>query len=92
MQRRKLLIALIPSAIAIAGLGGSYIVPIEHEAIQYSHAALSDPVSQLEARLEAGAAGVELKLWPASERLEADLDGGRLRRVAGLVRVGRGWR
>src|SRR4051794_25834741 len=56
MLRRNLLVLLVPSAIAIAGLGGSYMVPIEHDAIQYSHGTLSDPVSRLEARLEKGEA------------------------------------
>lgn len=54
MRRPRLLLAFLPAAIAMAGLGGSYILPLDHEAIQYAKGAVSDPVSRLEERLEKG--------------------------------------
>jgi hypothetical protein len=46
------------AAVAVAGLSGSYVVPLEHEAIQYAKLPVTDPVAALEKRVSAG----ELKL------------------------------
>jgi hypothetical protein len=42
------------AAIAVAGLSGSYVVPLEHEAIQYAKLPVTDPVARLEQRIAAG--------------------------------------
>jgi hypothetical protein len=42
------------AAIAVAGLSGSYVVPLEHEAIQYAKLPVADPVARLEKRIAAG--------------------------------------
>src|SRR5688500_1598181 len=44
----------VGAAIAIAGLGGSYIVPLEHEAIQYVKRPVDDPVARLQKQLDSG--------------------------------------
>jgi hypothetical protein len=44
---------------AFADLDGSYVLPADHAAIQYSTAPLSDPVSELRQRLRAGQATLE---------------------------------
>jgi hypothetical protein len=41
-------------AAAIAGLQSSYLLPLDNDAIQYEKAPVSDPVSRLKARLDAG--------------------------------------
>jgi len=54
MRCRNLLAVLVPSAVAIAGLSSSYMLPLDHDAIQYTKGALSDPISRLQKRLDAG--------------------------------------
>jgi hypothetical protein len=44
------------AAVALAGLSGSYVVPLDHEAIQYSATPVEDPVAKLEGRLQTGEA------------------------------------
>jgi hypothetical protein len=44
------------SAAAIAGLSGSFVVPLEHEAIQYATRPVSDHVARLQTRLASGEA------------------------------------
>ena len=39
---------------ARAGLGSSYMVPLDHEAIQYAKAPVDDPVARLQRKLDAG--------------------------------------
>ncbi len=46
------------AALAVAGLGGSFIVPLDHEAIQYARRPVHDPVHLLGERIARG----ELKL------------------------------
>ncbi len=53
------LLILATAWMAIAGLDGSYIVPLDHPAIQYATAPLHDPVSRLAARLKSGAASLD---------------------------------
>ncbi len=51
----KLAIALSGGAlVALAGLGGSYIVPLDNEAIQYSTRPIDDPISRLQAKIQSG--------------------------------------
>ena len=50
----KLLAAGTPIGLAIAGLSGSYLLPLEHEAIQYSKAPVEDVVAKLQRRIDAG--------------------------------------
>jgi hypothetical protein len=42
------------AVVAVAGLSGSYVVPLEHEAIQYAKLPVTDPVARLEKRMAAG--------------------------------------
>lgn len=53
---------VIIGALAIAGLSGSYIVPLDHDAIQYETLPVDDAVARLEKRVAAG----EVKLEFAS--------------------------
>jgi hypothetical protein len=50
----KLLLAGTPVGLAIAGLSGSYLLPIDHDAIQYSKAPVDDAISRLQRRIDAG--------------------------------------
>jgi hypothetical protein len=45
---------LAGAAAVFAGLGSSYIVPVDHEAIQYSKGPVDDVVSRLQQRLDRG--------------------------------------
>ena len=54
----RLLAAAMPVGLAIAGLTGSYLLPIDHEAIQYSKAPVDDVISRLQQKIDAG----EIKL------------------------------
>jgi len=56
MRWRNAVGILIPVAVAIAGLSGSYMVPLDHEAIQYAKAPVNDPVSRLQTRIDSGEA------------------------------------
>jgi hypothetical protein len=47
------------AAIAVAGLSGSYVVPLEHEAIQYTKIPATDPIARLEKRVAAGEVKLE---------------------------------
>lgn len=46
---------LSASILLMAELGGSYVVPLEHSAIQYATRPLDDPIARLQKRLAAGA-------------------------------------
>jgi hypothetical protein len=50
----KLLLAGMPVGIALAGLSGSYLLPIDHEAIQYSKAPVDDVIGRLQRRIDSG--------------------------------------
>ena len=50
----RLFLAVTPVALAIAGLNGSYLLPIDHEAIQYSKAPAEDAIARLQRRIDAG--------------------------------------
>ncbi len=56
MFRRKFLFLLAPISIAIAGLSSSYLVPLDHDAIQYQKGAIDDVVTRLQTRLDSGKA------------------------------------
>jgi hypothetical protein len=51
---RKLLLLFACLGIALAGLGGSYIVPLDNDAIRYTACAVDDAVSRLQARIDKG--------------------------------------
>ncbi|MCU1329967.1 MAG: hypothetical protein JWN34_5337 [Bryobacterales bacterium] len=59
MQSRTVatLAALVPlaGAVALAGLSGSYVLPVDSEAILYSKGPVADPISRLQQRLDSGA-------------------------------------
>ncbi len=44
---------------ARAGLGSSYMVPLDHDAIQYAKAPVDDPIARLQRRLYAGQASLQ---------------------------------
>jgi hypothetical protein len=50
----KLLLFLAPAAVAIAGLSGSYMFPLDSDVIQYSKGPVDDVVSRLQARIDKG--------------------------------------
>jgi hypothetical protein len=54
MRWRNAIPILIPAAVALAGLSSSYMVPLDHEAIQYAKAPVDDPVSRLQRRIDSG--------------------------------------
>ena len=72
----KFVIASITVGVALAGLSGSYLVPIDHEAIQYGKAPVTDAVAQLQKRIDSG----EVKL-------ESDENFGYLRSVLRALKV-----
>jgi hypothetical protein len=45
--------------VALAGLGGSYVLPLDHEALQYATRPVDDPVARLEKKLAAGEVQME---------------------------------
>jgi len=47
------------AALAVAGLSGSYIVPLDHEAIQYATRPVRDPVHMLGERIAKGEVKLE---------------------------------
>jgi hypothetical protein len=55
MRLRKFAAFTLPAAAIAAGLSSSWIVPADHESIQYSKGAVDDPVSRLQKRLDSGA-------------------------------------
>src|SRR5215472_6764885 len=63
MSQRHLVVLsvclLLIAAAALAQLEGSYVLPIENDAIQYAKQSLSDPVSQLQQRIQTGKAKLE---------------------------------
>jgi hypothetical protein len=52
--KKRLLLILAPAAVALAGLSGSYVVPLDHEAIQYVKGPVCDPVARLQQRIDSG--------------------------------------
>jgi hypothetical protein len=52
--------AVLTAAVALADLNGSYVVPLDHPAIQYA-GAVSDPVSKLQERLDRGEAKLDYR-------------------------------
>jgi len=58
-MRSNWLIVLGASAVALAGLGGSFLVPLDHEAIEYAKRPTTDPVSMMNSNLKNGS--VKLK-------------------------------
>ena len=55
MRLSKLAVWLVPSSIAVAGLTGSYILPLDHEAIRYATIAPNDSVAHLQEQIDHGA-------------------------------------
>jgi hypothetical protein len=56
-KRRINVLALAVSgaaAVAMAGLSGSFVVPLDHEAIQYAQQPVTDPAAMLQEKLAAG--------------------------------------
>jgi hypothetical protein len=50
----NLLLAVAPAGLALAGLSGSYLLPLDHEAIQYGKASVDDAISRLQRRIDSG--------------------------------------
>lgn len=50
----KYLIFIGLPVIALAGLGGSFLVPLEHEAIEYAKRPTTDPIAKINAKLKDG--------------------------------------
>jgi hypothetical protein len=58
-MKGKAAVAVLASVVVYAGLDGSYVVPSDHEAIQYSKAPVDDAVAQLQKRIAAGEVNLE---------------------------------
>ena len=56
---RVLLAALAGALVALGGLGGSYVVPLDHDAIQYASRPVTDPVAKLQQSLASGEVTLE---------------------------------
>jgi hypothetical protein len=50
----KLILAGIPAGLGLAGLNGSYLLPLDHQAIQYSKAPVDDAIARLQRRIDSG--------------------------------------
>ena len=53
MSHKKFILAGFP-AVVLAGLGGSFLVPLDHEAIEYTKRPTTDPITNINARLKNG--------------------------------------
>jgi hypothetical protein len=53
-KRWKLSAALAAGSVVFAGLGGSFLVSLDHEAIEYSKRPLHDPITAVNAKLASG--------------------------------------
>lgn len=53
-QISAVLCCVLTAIVALAGLEGSYVVPLDHTAIQYATQAVTDPIAKLQQRLDAG--------------------------------------
>jgi hypothetical protein len=53
MSYKRLVIFALP-AVVLAGLGGSFLVPLDHEAIEYTKRPTTDPITEINARLKTG--------------------------------------
>jgi hypothetical protein len=71
------------AAIMLAGLSGSYVLPLDHEAIQYEKTPVSDPAWQLQQRLDRGEA--KLAYDPDHGYLPAVLDALQVPRASQVV-------
>ena len=58
MWSKRLIVFGLP-AVVLAGLGGSFLVPLEHEAIDYAKRPTHDPITKINAKLKDGS--VKLK-------------------------------
>ena len=56
---RIVLAVLTGALVALAGLGGSYVVPLDHDAIQYATRPVTDPVAKLQQGLASGEVTLE---------------------------------
>lgn len=54
LSSRVFLAASSGALIALAGLAGSYVVPLDHDAIQYASRRVTDPVAKLQQAVAAG--------------------------------------
>ena len=55
MRLRNAFAIFLPLAALAGGLSSSWMVPIDHEAIQYTKGPINDPVARLQAQLDSGA-------------------------------------
>ncbi|MBN9661410.1 MAG: hypothetical protein J0H49_24660 [Acidobacteria bacterium] len=67
-----LCIGLALAAVAIAGLEGSYVVPLDHAAIQYATLPVDDAVARLQKRIDSG--NVKLRFREGHGYLESILE------------------
>lgn len=52
---------MFAAVVAMAGLGGSYVVPLDHYAIQYATRPVDDPIARLQKRVDAGQVKLEFR-------------------------------
>lgn len=53
MSFKRLIFFGLP-VVALAGLGGSFLVPLDHEAIEYTKRPTTDPITTMNAKIKAG--------------------------------------
>lgn len=53
MSLKKFIFAGFP-VVVLAGLGGSFLVPLDHEAIEYTKRPTTDPITKVNGRLKNG--------------------------------------
>ncbi len=71
MRKFAILIGM-PAAVLMAGLSGSYVLPLDHAALQYDTQPVSDPVVQVNRKLASGE--IKLSYSPEFGYLPAVLD------------------
>ena len=79
----RVTIAILFAGVLLAGLSGSYVLPLDHEAIQYEHTPVTDPAWLLQQRLDRGE--TTLRFDPEWGYLPAVLDALKVSRNSQMV-------
>ena len=79
----RLTVAILCAGALLAGLSGSYVLPLDHEAIQYEHTPVTDPAWQMQQRLDRGE--LTLRFDPDWGYLPAVLDALKVSRTSQMV-------
>ena len=80
---RVIVVVAVMAAALLAGLSGSYVLPLDHEAIQYETTPVTDVASRLQQRIDRGE--VTLRFDPEWGYLPAVLDALKVSRTSQMV-------